>query len=91
LLGTTLALVALGLGALVSRWWFLAAPLAGYACAWTGHFVFEKNRPATFRYPAWSLRADFRMWWYMLTGRMNAEVARALAQRTSGSAFRGYN
>ncbi len=52
-------------------------PLAGYGFAWTGHFGFEKNRPATFKYPLWSLRADFRMWRKMLLGQMGPELARA--------------
>ena len=40
-----------------------------YACAWVGHFVVEKNRPATFTYPLWSLAGDFRMWSEMVRGR----------------------
>jgi hypothetical protein len=58
----------------------LAAPVAGYGFAWIGHFVFEKNRPASWgglRAAAWSLRGDLRMWRYMLTGAMDAEVERA--------------
>lgn len=54
-----------------------ALPVAGYGFAWVGHFVFEKNRPATFDYPAWSLRADFRMWRKILLGQMDKELARA--------------
>ena len=52
-------------------------PIAGYGFAWTGHFAFEKNRPATFKHPLWSLRADFRMWRKMLLGQMGPELARA--------------
>src|SRR5688572_30143488 len=55
-LGTTLVLVALAAAVLVSPWWALAMPLVGYAPAWIGHFGFERNRPATFKYPLWSLR-----------------------------------
>jgi hypothetical protein len=75
--GTTLALAAVAAGVLISIRWLWAAPVAGYLFAWIGHFVFEKNRPATFRYPLWSLRADFRMYRYMWIGRMGREIERA--------------
>src|SRR5262245_20494851 len=57
----------------------LAAPVVGYGCSWIGHFVFEKNQPATFAHPLLSLRGDARMYWLMLTGRMYAEVERLAA------------
>ena len=44
----------------------------GYGFAWTGHFFFEKNRPATFKYPFYSLLADFKMFWEILTGKVRA-------------------
>ena len=49
--------------------WF--CPLFGYAFAWIGHFVFEKNRPATFKQPIYSLMGDFKMWWQLLTRKIN--------------------
>lgn len=76
--GTSLV-VAIALGALLTqRWAFLVAmPVAGYFFAWVGHFAIEKNRPATFTYPLWSLRADFKMWAMAVTGRLGPELDRA--------------
>ena len=75
--GTTLSLGCLLLAAARSPWWLLAAPLFGYAFAWVGHFFVERNRPATFTYPLWSLRGDFRMFRLTLLGRMGPELERA--------------
>ena len=43
-----------------------AAPIFGYGFAWVGHFFFEKNRPATFKQPFYSLMGDFMMWYEAL-------------------------
>lgn len=51
-------------------WWLLALPVIGYGFAWLGHFVFEKNRPATFKYPLYSLMGDWVMFRDMLIGRI---------------------
>jgi hypothetical protein len=53
-----------------------AAAITGYTFAWISHFFIEKNRPATFTYPAWSFAADWKMWFLMATGRLNAELDR---------------
>jgi hypothetical protein len=52
-------------------WWILAALVFGYGGAWIGHFFFEHNRPATFAQPWLSFRADWVMYWQMLTGKLS--------------------
>lgn len=50
--GTGLVIAAFGAFCVtLNPWWLLAMPLVGYGFAWVGHFFFEKNRPATFKYP----------------------------------------
>ena len=56
--------------------WFM--PLAGYGFAWVGHYVFEKNRPATFKHPLYSLRGDFTMFWHLLTGKLSFQTGATL-------------
>lgn len=75
-IGSILALVMIALGIFVSPWYFLAAPLTGYAFAWYSHFFVEHNKPATFGHPFYSLAADYVMLWKTVTGRMNEEVAK---------------
>jgi hypothetical protein len=48
----------------------LLVPIIGYGFAWIGHFVYEKNMPATFTYPIYSLMGDWVMWWQVITGKV---------------------
>jgi hypothetical protein len=75
--GTTLVnlIVLAALVAMEPRW-LLACPVAGYGFAWVGHFIVEKNRPATFKHPLWSLMGDYRMYGQMLRGRLWGPAAR---------------
>lgn len=78
LAGTSLAVILLLACIITANIWFLpAAVLAGYGPAWFAHFFIEKNRPATFRYPLWSLISDFRMAATWLAGGLDRELKRA--------------
>jgi hypothetical protein len=69
--GTSIAVVLLIAAALLrTGWLILAALVQGYALAWVGHFFFEHNKPATFKYPRFSLMGDWRLWWEILTGKI---------------------
>ena len=73
-IGSALMLVV----ALATRdWWLLlAVPFFGYGPAWFSHYFIEKNRPATFQAPVWSLISDYRMCGLFLTGRLGHELMR---------------
>ncbi|MHB9878970.1 Mpo1-like protein [Pacificimonas sp. ICDLI1SI03] len=76
--GTSLVVILAVAAVATGTWWLLITlPLAGYFFAWIAHFGVEKNRPATFTYPLWSIYADFRMWALWLTGRLRPELERA--------------
>lgn len=69
--GSLLVLSILGYAIATQQWallWLL--PVAGYGFAWVGHFVFEKNRPATFQYPLYSFLGDWVMLKDAFTGRI---------------------
>lgn len=77
-IGTGLAILFL-LGAVFLRnpWFLLMAVVSGYFFAWIGHFFIERNRPATFTHPLWSLFSDFRMFFAWITGNLDAELKKA--------------
>ncbi|MEP6848051.1 MAG: DUF962 domain-containing protein [Acidobacteriota bacterium] len=59
------------------QWYFFPVFfVVGYGFAWFAHFVIEKNKPASFRFPFWSFISDFKMMWFMINGRMHGEVER---------------
>jgi hypothetical protein len=68
--GTGLLFVLFAIGILTGNYFFfIAIPFVGYGFAWIGHFFFEKNKPATFQYPLYSLSSDFIMFFDLLTGK----------------------
>ena len=67
-IGSSVVLLLIFSAVLTRRWGLLLlVPLVGYGFAWVGHFYFEKNRPATFTYPLYSLAGDWVMFWQLLT------------------------
>jgi hypothetical protein len=59
-------------------WWlFFLLPVVGYGFAWAGHFFFEKNKPAAFKNPLWSLACDFIMFKDTITGRIGGQMKEA--------------
>jgi hypothetical protein len=87
--GTSIAALATAGWAITHRKSFLALALLGsYGPAWVGHGVIEKNRPATFEYPVWSLRADALMFELWLKGELDEEINRVAARPDSPPALR---
>ena len=74
-IGTTLSIINLLLFLYYLNFIYLAyAPVCGYSFAWIGHFFFEKNKPATFTYPFYSLLGDFIMFFSIITGRIEEDL-----------------
>ena len=71
----TMSILPLFIGAIIyNSWLFTAIPIVAYGFAWVGHYFIEKNKPATFTYPMWSLIADFKMFFLICTNKMDAEI-----------------
>ncbi|HEX9654479.1 MAG TPA: Mpo1-like protein [bacterium] len=69
--GSLLVIGLLGYILATQKWaMLLLLPVIGYGFAWVGHFVFEKNRPATFTYPFFSFMGDWVMFKDLLTGKI---------------------
>lgn len=77
-IGSTLALVALVWALATQTWWALVAvPVSGYFFAWVSHAFVERNKPATFTHPWWSLISDYRMFFLAMTGRLRPHLEAA--------------
>jgi len=77
-IGTALVIACLIAGIVLQNWWLIVViPFCGYGFAWVGHFFIEKNKPATFTYPLYSLGSNFVMFWHMLTGQINTKLEAA--------------
>ncbi len=76
----TLLVVFLLIYSILSKngYFLLLIPIFGYGFAWVGHFFFQKNKPATFKYPIWSLFADFLMFYHVLTLQIEDQLEAAL-------------
>jgi hypothetical protein len=69
--GTALLLILLIYSLVTEKYTLIwLVPLLGYGFAWVGHYFFEKNKPATFRYPFYSLASDFMMFYDLITGKI---------------------
>ncbi len=78
LIGTGLVVCLFSVGIATLSWqYFALMPVAGYGFAWAGHFFFEKNRPAAFSNPFYSLASDFLMFWHSISRRLPEELEAA--------------
>ncbi|MGD1842825.1 MAG: Mpo1-like protein [Thermonemataceae bacterium] len=72
--GTLLVFIVAGVGIYSGwSWQWISVPLVGYGFAWVGHAFFEKNKPATFKYPLWSLISDFKLFFEILFGKRSLD------------------
>lgn len=87
--GTTLALAVIAYACWSAQWLLLLlAPVMAYGCAWIGHFYFEKNVPATFTYPLYSLMGDCLMYWQIVTGQL-VQIDDKAAAHAAGNGSEG--
>ncbi|MCB0501484.1 MAG: DUF962 domain-containing protein [Bacteroidetes bacterium] len=76
--GTSIVIGLLISAIITQKWWLLLLmPLAGYGFAWVGHFVFEKNKPAAFKQPLYSLASDFLMFYHIITFQIQEKLTEA--------------
>lgn len=75
--GTALTILFLPVALRLGGWWWAMLPIAGYGFAWAAHFTVERNRPATFAHPLWSLSSDYRMFFLWLTRRLQPHLRAA--------------
>ncbi len=74
-IGSSLVIAVLLFAVLTQQWrWLWLLPVIGYGFAWLGHFLFEHNKPATFKYPFYSLAADWVMLKDFLTGQLKQKM-----------------
>jgi hypothetical protein len=77
-IGTTLFILTIIYALWTGKYnWLFIAPVFGYGFAWVGHYFFEKNKPATFKYPLFSLASDFVMYYHKLIGKEDEMQAAA--------------
>ena len=70
-IGTSVGLSLLIVAFITKLWWLIPVGIVqGYAWAWVGHFGFEKNKPASFKQPLYSVMGDWVMWFQLLTGKI---------------------
>jgi len=80
--GTLLLIICAVVSIVLQKWWMLAlVPFLGYGFAWVGHYFIERNKPATFTYPLYSLGSDFVMFWHILTGKIDDRLKKAKQQQ----------
>lgn len=79
-IGTSLIFMLIIVAAITSIWWLCwFIPVAGYGFAWVGHFFYEQNKPATFKYPLFSLVCDFKMYFDLLIGKIPFNTSKVKA------------
>lgn len=83
-IGTGLVISIAVVAVLMQKWlWLAAMPVAGYFFAWVSHAFVERNKPATFTHPLWSLISDFKMFFLWISGRLAPELERAGVSRST--------